>query len=84
MPMTAFIGVRISWLIVARKLLFASFACSADLRDSSASAKRRAFWIAIAACCDSPTRKLRSAAGERRRAGEAPDRQDAGDLAADR
>ena len=29
MPMTAFIGVRISWLIVARKELFASLAASA-------------------------------------------------------
>ena len=29
MPMTAFIGVRISWLIVARKALLASLAASA-------------------------------------------------------
>ncbi len=29
MPITAFIGVRISWLIVARNALFASFAASA-------------------------------------------------------
>ncbi|MNJ46924.1 hypothetical protein D3C77_420670 [compost metagenome] len=28
-PMTAFMGVRISWLMVARKVLFARLACSA-------------------------------------------------------
>ncbi len=32
MPMTAFIGVRISWLIVARKALLASLAASAWAR----------------------------------------------------
>ena len=31
-PMTAFIGVRISWLMVARKVLFASVASSAAWR----------------------------------------------------
>ena len=36
MPMIALSGVRISWLIAARKLLFASFACSAAARASSA------------------------------------------------
>ena len=30
MPMTAFIGVRISWLIVARNALFACVAASAS------------------------------------------------------
>ena len=50
MPITAFIGVRISWLIVARKALLASFAASAAARDSCVSLNRRAFWIAIAAC----------------------------------
>ena len=34
MPMIAFIGVRISWLIVARNALFASFAASALRRAS--------------------------------------------------
>ena len=33
-PMIAFIGVRISWLIVARKALLDSFAASAVLRAS--------------------------------------------------
>ena len=47
MPMTAFIGVRISWLIVARKALLASLAASAAARASWASLNRRAFWIAI-------------------------------------
>ncbi len=47
MPMTAFIGVRISWLIVARKALLASLAASAAARASCASLNRRAFWIAI-------------------------------------
>ena len=37
MPMTAFIGVRISWLMVARNALFASFAASAAARASCAS-----------------------------------------------
>ncbi len=32
MPITAFIGVRISWLIVARNELFASLAVSAAAR----------------------------------------------------
>ena len=38
MPMIAFIGVRISWLIDARKALLAWFA---------ASATRRAAWSAV-------------------------------------
>ena len=59
-PMIAFIGVRISWLIVARNALLDSFAASATSRASLTSANSRAFSIAIAACCDSPTRKLRS------------------------
>ena len=37
MPITAFIGVRISWLIVARNELFASLAASAAARASCAS-----------------------------------------------
>ena len=73
MPMIAFIGVRISWLIAARKVLLAWLACSAASRASRASANSRAFSIAIAACCDSPTRKSRSACGERRRRRRAPD-----------
>ena len=42
MPITAFIGVRISWLIVARNELLASFADSAAACASWASAYRRA------------------------------------------
>ena len=49
MPMTAFIGVRISWLIVARNELFASFAASAAARASLVSLNKRTFWIAITA-----------------------------------
>jgi hypothetical protein len=49
MPMTAFIGVRISWLIVARKELLASLAASACARAFWASRNKRAFWIAITA-----------------------------------
>ena len=37
MPMTAFIGVRISWLIEARNVLFASFAASASRRAATSS-----------------------------------------------
>ena len=37
MPITAFIGVRISWLIAARNALFAWFAESASLRATSSS-----------------------------------------------
>ena len=37
MPMMAFIGVRISWLMAARNALFAWFAASAASRASSAS-----------------------------------------------
>ena len=49
MPMTAFIGVRISWLIVARKALLASLAASACARASCVSLNIFAFWIAITA-----------------------------------
>ena len=52
MPITAFIGVRISWLIVARNELFASLAASAWRARAScvlASLNSRAFWIAITA-----------------------------------
>ena len=49
MPMTAFIGVRISWLIVARKELLASFAASAAARACLVSLNIRTFWIAITA-----------------------------------
>ena len=49
MPITAFIGVRISWLIVARNELFASLAASAAARASLVSLNSRAFWIAITA-----------------------------------
>ena len=37
MPMIAFIGVRISWLIEARNVLFASFAASASRRAATSS-----------------------------------------------
>ena len=56
MPITAFIGVRISWLIVARNALLASLAVSAWALAISAcsraccvSLNSRAFWIAITA-----------------------------------
>ena len=49
MPITAFIGVRISWLIVARKALLASLAASAWARASCVSLNIFAFWIAITA-----------------------------------
>ena len=49
MPMTAFIGVRISWLMVARKALFAALAFSAAARASCASRNRRTFSMAIIA-----------------------------------
>ena len=72
--MIAFIGVRISWLVAARNALLAAFACSATSRASSASRNSRAFSIAIAACCDSPTRKFRSCFAERVTSPRAPDR----------
>ncbi len=50
MPMTAFIGVRISWLIVARKALLASLAASAAARASWVCRNSVLFWIAMAAC----------------------------------
>ena len=49
MPITAFIGVRISWLIVARNELLASLAASAAARACCASLNRRTFSIAITA-----------------------------------
>ena len=57
MPSTPFIGVRISWLIVARNVDFASLAASASARAVSAASVRsrnssisRAFSIAMTAC----------------------------------
>ena len=47
MPMTAFIGVRISWLIAARNVLFAAFAASAALAGLARDAYRRALSSAI-------------------------------------
>ncbi len=41
-PITAFIGVRISWLIVARNALLASLAVSASRRAWPSSRKSRA------------------------------------------
>ncbi len=60
MPMIAFIGVRISWLMAARNELLAWFAPSAASRASRVSVNSLALSIAIAACCDRPMRKLRS------------------------
>ncbi len=51
MPITAFIGVRISWLMVARNELLASFAASAAARATCDSLNRRTFSSAIIACC---------------------------------
>ena len=50
-PITAFIGVRISWLIAARNVLFAAFAASAAARASCATAYSRALSSAIDASC---------------------------------
>ncbi len=61
MPMTAFIGVRISWLIVARNELLASLAASACERASRASWNSRAFSMATVACSESPDRNSSSA-----------------------
>ena len=49
MPVTAFIGVLISWLMVARKALFACVAVSASSRARSSSVTYRALSIAVAA-----------------------------------
>ena len=49
--MIAFIGVRISWLIVARNTLLASFAASASAFASCAAANSRALSSAIEASC---------------------------------
>ena len=58
MPITAFIGVRISWLIVARKELLASLAASAAARASCVCRNSLAFCIAITAWSE----KVRSSA----------------------
>ena len=65
MPITAFIGVRISWLIVARNELFASLAASAAARASCVWLNSRAFWIAITAWSAKVLSKLHLLAGER-------------------
>ena len=49
MPITAFIGVLISWLIVARNALFACVAASASSRARWSSVTYRALSIAVAA-----------------------------------
>ena len=67
MPMTAFIGVRISWLMVARKALLASLAASAAARAACASLNSRAFWIAITAWSAKVCSSAISLAGERPR-----------------
>ena len=48
MPITAFIGVRISWLMVARNALLASLAARRR-RGFLRLLEHRAFWIAITA-----------------------------------
>ncbi len=64
MPMIAFIGVRISWLMAARKVLLAWLACSAASCAARPSSKRRAFWMAIAACCDEAHEEVEVGRGE--------------------
>ena len=59
-PMIAFIGVRISWLMVARKALFAWLAASASRRADWASSSSRTFSMAIAAWRANPDKKSRS------------------------
>ena len=61
MPITAFIGVRISWLIVARNELLASLAASAAARACLVSLNSRTFWIAITAWSANVCRRLISA-----------------------
>ena len=58
MPRMPFIGVRISWLILARKALFASFASRASFAASMASSSAALRWvisckvpITRSACC---------------------------------
>ena len=45
MPMTPFMGVRISWLIVARNADFASAACSASSLASRSDCSVRLFCV---------------------------------------
>ena len=76
--MIAFIGVRISWLIAARKALLAAFAVSASSRASCAVAYRRALSSAIEASWAKRCRRstlgglerplVRAVAGETQRA----------------
>ena len=61
MPMIAFIGVRISWLIAARNVDLAWFASSAAWRAASASSKNRAFSTAIVAWRAMLSKNARSA-----------------------
>jgi hypothetical protein len=55
MPITPFIGVRISWLMLARNSLLARFAASASL---SARAMRRSAILRSVMFCSAPTRRL--------------------------
>ena len=65
-PMIAFIGVRISWLMVARNTLLASFAASASAFASCADANRRALSRAIeASCANRPSSATSSSSNER-------------------
>ena len=59
MPITPFIGVRISWLMLARNSLFAEFAASASSaswlarRAASSSSRFAASVCSLALCSDS-------------------------------
>ena len=67
-PMTAFIGVRISWLIAARNALFAWLAPSAAAVASWASVKRRAFSMRDRRLPGQPDEEVEVGLGERRAA----------------
>ena len=85
MPMIAFIGVRISWLIAGEERALGLVRLLGRPRRASwASANSRALSIAMAACCERPTRKLEVGRREGLIAPRAPDGHHAGHLAADR
>ncbi len=66
-PMIAFIGVRISWLIVARKALLARLAASAAERASASSRSRRSASASFSASASRSSCSASTVASRRRR-----------------
>ena len=81
-PMIAFIGVRISWLIVARNALLDSFAASAISRASFTSREQPGVLDRDRRLLREPDQEVEVVVGEQRRGRGPPDRHHADDAPA--